>query len=53
MVSLMKRYFNVKDSWFYEDFDDNQLFNPCDSSDACGSNAEWSPIFKAPDIIIQ
>jgi len=44
--------FSLKDSWFYEDFDGNQKFNPCDNtSDACAANAEWSPIL--PNIVIQ
>lgn len=46
--------FNVKDTWFYEDFDNDQTFNPCDSTyDACSENAAWSPLFDKPDIIIQ
>lgn len=46
--------FDLKDSWFYEDFDNNQLFNPCDgTNDACAVNAEWAPIFKEPSGVIQ
>lgn len=43
--------FPVKDSWFFEDFDNDQLFDPCqNTSDACAGNAEWSPIFVGPEI---
>jgi hypothetical protein len=47
--------FSVKDSWFYEDFDNNQLFNPCESGtqDACVGNAEWAPIFNLPILSFQ
>ena len=46
--------FRVGDSWFYEDFDNNQKFNPCDNtSDACGGGAEWSPLFPAVSISAQ
>ena len=46
--------FDVKDSWFYEDFDDDQTFNPCENTtDACAEGSEWSPIFPEVDVIIQ
>jgi hypothetical protein len=47
--------FNVKDSWFYEDFDGNGRFNPCENgaNDACAQNAEWAPIFNLPALSIQ
>jgi len=47
--------FDVKDSWFFEDFDGNQLFNPCTGggSEACAAGAEWSPLFYPPTITIQ
>jgi hypothetical protein len=47
--------FNVKDTWFYEDFDVNGLFNPCENgaNDACAQNAEWAPIFNLPALSIQ
>jgi hypothetical protein len=48
--------FSIKDSWFYEDFDGNQKFNPCESAaakDACVQNAEWAAIFNPPAISIQ
>lgn len=39
--------FDLKNTWFYEDFDGNGLFNPCtgngSTSDACHNNAEWTP----------
>ena len=43
--------FRVGDSWFYEDFDNNQQFNPCGGVfDACAGSAEWSPLFPAVSI---
>jgi hypothetical protein len=47
--------FNAEDSWFYEDFDGNQKFNPCEAAslDACDQNAEWAPIFNLPVITIE
>lgn len=48
--------FSTKDSWFFEDFDGNQKFNPCETiaaKDACAQNAEWAPIFSLPAITIQ
>jgi len=45
--------FRVGDSWFYEDFDNNQQFNPCGGvSDACAGGAEWSPLFPAVSISV-
>jgi hypothetical protein len=45
--------FRVGDSWFYEDFDNNQQFNPCAGvSDACAGGAEWSPLFPAVSISV-
>jgi hypothetical protein len=45
---------NVADSWFYEDFDANERFNPCDPNpgDACAMNAAWAPLFAAPEATI-
>jgi len=48
--------FNVKDSWFWEDFDNDGNFNPCETvnaHDACASYAEWAPIFNLPVLSIQ
>lgn len=47
--------FNVKDSWFWEDFDADGNFNPCEggAQDACASNAEWAPIFNLPALTVQ
>jgi hypothetical protein len=47
--------FNVKDSWFWEDFDADGNFNPCENSthDACAAYAEWAPIFNMPVLTIQ
>lgn len=55
--------FDIANTWFYEDFDNNQKFNPCQGSgnangskDACPQapdGAEWSPIFNPPNITIE
>lgn len=40
--------FDVKDAWYFEDFDANGRFNPCEANDGCLAGAEWSPIFNKP-----
>ena len=46
--------FNVQDTWFFEDFDNNQRFNPCDNtSDACAEGAAWAPLFNAPEVLFE
>jgi len=47
--------FDVADSWFFEDFDGNQKFNPCENGagDACLSNAEWAPVFNNPAVTVE
>ncbi|MCK9418790.1 MAG: hypothetical protein M0R70_05340 [Nitrospirae bacterium] len=46
--------FKVKDSWFWEDFDHDETFNPCENTnDACIDYAEWAPIFNLPVLTIQ
>lgn len=46
--------FNVKDTWFWEDFDSDGHFNPCEkgAKDACAPNAEWAPIFNLPSLSV-
>ena len=45
--------FNVKDAWFYEDFDNNQLFNPCENGTQDGCGGAWSPVLNPPSVSIQ
>ncbi|MFQ5423169.1 MAG: hypothetical protein ACE5F9_04235 [Phycisphaerae bacterium] len=45
--------FNVKDAWFYEDFDANQLFNPCENGTQDGCGGAWSPVLNPPSVTIQ
>ncbi len=47
--------FNVMDSWFWEDFDLDGKFNPCENGtlDACDASAEWAPIFNLPVLSVQ
>jgi len=53
----MEIEFDLTESWYYEDFDDNQLFNPCTGdeaiNDACHEQASWSPIFPEPEVFIE
>lgn len=46
--------FPVKDTWYFEDFDGDNLFGPClgasPNSDACADNAEWAPLFNPPKL---
>lgn len=45
--------FDLKDCWFYEDFDNDQTFDPClNTSDACAPNAEWTPILNPPSVTV-
>ncbi|PLX70105.1 MAG: hypothetical protein C0603_03970 [Denitrovibrio sp.] len=40
--------FDLNDSWYYEDFDANGIFEPCSGGgglEACSAGAEWSPVF--------
>jgi hypothetical protein len=49
--------FNLADSWFYEDFNDNQTFDPCGSvgatgrMDACSEGAAWAPLLPFPPAV--
>ena len=47
--------FDLTNSWYFEDFDSNGVFNPCiggdianNQVDGCADNAEWNPIFPTP-----
>ncbi len=43
--------FDVQNTWFFEDFDDNGLFNPGEGAEACSGNSEWSPLLPDMDIV--
>lgn len=49
--------FNVAESWYFEDFDPDGVFNPCGNGDAadeaCAGHAEWSPVFPTPEIAFE
>ncbi len=47
--------FSVKDSWFFEDFDADGRFDPCEngSLEACAAGSKWAPIFNLPVLSIQ
>ena len=47
--------FDVKDTWFWEDFDGDGHFNPCENGtkDACAANAAWAPLFKVPVLSVK
>lgn len=42
--------FDMDDTWFFEDFNDNGDFEPCTGVEACADNAEWTPVFPGIDI---
>lgn len=44
--------FSVQDAWFFEDFDNDQWFNPCENGTQDGCGGEWSPVLTAPDVVI-
>ena len=45
--------FPLQDAWYYEDFDDNQVFNPGGSGlEAVSSGASWSPVFQTPVVSV-
>ena len=54
-INKIKISFNVKDTWFYDDVDQNGIFspgpNPGDDANAVGKH--WSPIFPGIDIVIE
>jgi hypothetical protein len=40
--------FDLQDTWFFEDFDNNQIFSPCTGSiEACDERAAWAPVFPS------
>jgi hypothetical protein len=47
--------FSVKDSWFWEDFEGDGRFAPCEngSIEACAPGSKWAPIFNLPVLTIQ
>ena len=45
--------FDVQDAWFFEDFDNDQLFNPCDNGNQDGCGGEWSPVFNEPEVDVE
>ena len=42
--------FDLLNTWFFEDFDANGLFNPGEGAEACSENSEWSPILPTIEI---
>lgn len=50
--------FNVANSWFYEDFNGDEVFGPCGtqsapSDEACADGSAWSPILPIPELETQ
>lgn len=45
--------FNVQDAWFFEDFDNDQWFNPCENGNQDGCGGEWSPVLTDPDVVVE
>lgn len=44
--------FDVQDAWFFEDFDNDQWFNPCESGNQDGCGGEWSPVLTDPEAVV-
>lgn len=45
--------FDVQDAWFFEDFDNDQWFNPCEGGTLDGCGGEWSPVFDDPVVVVE
>jgi len=46
--------FDVKDAWFFEDFNQDGQFSPCEGSkEACDAGAAWAPLFREPSITVE
>lgn len=45
--------FDVQDAWFFEDFDNDQWFNPCENGNQDGCGGEWSPVLTDPDVVVE
>jgi len=44
--------FDASNVWFFEDYDADGRFNPCESLDGCAEGASWSPLIEAPTVQI-
>ncbi len=44
--------FDLLNTWFFEDFDANGLFNPGEGAEACSANSEWSPLLPEIEITV-
>jgi hypothetical protein len=56
--AVMTIVFNVADSWYYEDFDNDGNFAPCGNGqgnpgDACFDGGGWAPLFPQPEAVIE
>jgi hypothetical protein len=51
--------FSLADSWFYEDFNNNQTFDPCGTPglnvmmDGCSEGAGWAPLLPYPEAVVE
>ncbi len=45
--------FDVQDAWFFEDFDNDQWFNPCEGGTLDGCGGEWSPVLNDPEVLVE
>jgi hypothetical protein len=51
--------FNLADSWFYEDYNNNQTFDPCGTPgpngmmDGCSEGAGWAPLLPYPEAVVE
>lgn len=52
---VVRFVFDVEDTWFFEDFDGNERFDPCaiDFGDACNGSGAWAPLFTDPEVNVE
>jgi hypothetical protein len=55
---ILNIVFNIKDSWYYEDYENDGHFAPCGNGqghpgDACFDGGAWAAIFPTPEVQIQ
>lgn len=50
---VVSMVFSLENAWFYEDFDDNLIFNPAGGGrEAISEGAAWTPIFPTPNVTL-
>lgn len=42
--------FDLNDTWFFEDFNGNGVFEPCIADEACADGSEWTPVLPGVSV---